>query len=116
MKDNGLAMKVDLTQINYCVSVVCAAYYVALALRWLYVSRWKADYFFWYVLILVFGVGLSLSGSLYARSFFLSGCLEEWMLCVNAWWWSIRNYILSMILIVISVHSTYRYAKRKGDR
>ena len=77
-------------------------------------STKKPDVMFWYVSHLLFGIGLSVGISCYARYLYLMGGGEKYTAFLVSTVWNLRISVIAVCVIGIVCHGYWRYFKNGG--
>lgn len=107
--------KWDLVQWGYIVIMALVIYFDILAWIWLKSKKWRADPFFYYLIILINSIGIARLGVTIARHYFLCGDQITRDMIISSWWWAARNVVPFAILIVLNIHATIRYCRQKNN-
>lgn len=103
----------DLVQWSYTAIILLGCYFLGLSFVWLRSKNYKADPFFYYVVILVAGSVFSRLGTATARHYMLCGDETTRDFIISSGWWLARNAIPATTLVVMNIHATYRFIKRR---
>lgn len=108
-------MKVDLAWWLYAATCVVSWYGFGL-FAWWWRSRGKASLVYAYVTLLLLGIALSTTGSIYVRYFKIIDP-EIWTHLMGEWWWSARQWVLLISVVLIAGHMSYRvfYQRYRDD-